>query len=52
MPGGMLTDWIGDGRTMFVGAVLVTAMLFGIVTSTDVRILFGATIGLGLGAGF
>lgn len=52
MPGGILTDRIGDGRTMFVGTVLVTAMLFGIVTSTSVGTLFGATIGLGLGAGF
>lgn len=52
MPGGMLTDRIGDGKTMFVGALLASAMLVAIITSTGVMVLFVATIGLGLGAGF
>lgn len=52
MPGGMMTDRIGDGRTMLIGSLLVTISIVTIVISNEIRILFAATVALGLGAGF
>lgn len=52
MPGGWLTDRIGDGATMFVGTALVSGMLVAAIATTEIAIMYGATIGLGIGAGF
>ncbi|SFT03036.1 MFS transporter [Halostagnicola kamekurae] len=48
LPGGLLADWIGEGRILMISTLVSAGMIGLIVTARSIEVLFGATILFGL----
>lgn len=48
LPGGLLADWIGEGRVLTISTLVSGGIIGLIVTASSIRVLFGATVLFGL----